>query len=70
MRFSLVDLYSVVDGSQDFDVVDTLPTMYSISATAVVISVLRATKGVFSQYGIVGELIRIGGIGGVFALTL
>jgi len=70
LRFVNVDLYSVVDASQAFDVVDTLPTMYSVSATAVVISVLRATKGVLAQYGLVGEFVRIGGIGGVFVLTL
>lgn len=44
--------------------------MFSVAATGVVVSLLHATTGALAQYGLLGELVRIGGIGGVFALSL
>lgn len=44
--------------------------MFSIAATGIVVSVLHATTGMFSKNGLIGELVRIGGVGGMFALSL
>lgn len=55
---------------QAFEIADTLPTVYSVAITGVVVSVLSASQGVLGQYGVLGELVRVGGIGGVFALLL
>jgi oligosaccharide translocation protein RFT1 len=42
----------------------------SIAISAVVPSIFKATTGMLSKYGIVGELARIGAITGVFGIAL
>lgn len=44
--------------------------MFSIAATGIVVSMIHGSKGLLSQYGVLGELVRVGGIGGVFAMSL
>lgn len=47
---------------------DLLPNVYAIAATAVVPSLLAQTSSLLAAYGILGELVRVGSIGGAFAL--
>lgn len=47
---------------------DLLPNTYAIAATAVVPSLLSQTSSLLAAYGILGELVHVGGIGGAFAL--
>ena len=42
----------------------------SIAIAAVVPSIFKATTGMLSKYGVVGELVRIGAITGVFVVAL
>ena len=42
----------------------------SIAIAAVVPSIFKATTGLLSRYGVVGELARVGAITGVFAVAL
>ncbi|KAK6434894.1 Oligosaccharide translocation protein rft1 [Oleoguttula sp. CCFEE 5521] len=51
----------------DFDMASLLPTPYAIAATAVVPVVLSQTQKYGAAYGLLGELVRVGGIGAVFA---
>lgn len=53
---------------QDFKAMDLLPNTYAIAATAVVPSLLSQTSSLLAAYGILGELVHVGGIGGAFAL--
>ncbi|KAH0289750.1 oligosaccharide translocation protein RFT1 [Aureobasidium namibiae CBS 147.97] len=55
---------------QSFDVTKILPSAASIAIAAVVPSIFKATTGILSKYGVVGELARIGAITGVFAVAL
>lgn len=55
---------------QAFDVTKILPSAVSIAVAAVVPSIFKATTGLLSRYGIIGELARIGAISGVFVLAL
>ncbi|THZ47704.1 oligosaccharide translocation protein RFT1 [Aureobasidium pullulans] len=55
---------------QAFDVTKILPSAVSIAVAAVVPSIFKATTGLLSRYGIIGELARIGAITGVFVLVL
>lgn len=47
-----------------------LPSAVSIAIAAVVPSIFKATAGLLSKYGVVGELARIGAITGVFVVAL
>jgi oligosaccharide translocation protein RFT1 len=60
----------VLTNWQAFDVTKILPSAVSIAIAAVVPSIFKATTGMLSKYGIVGELARIGAITGVFAIAL
>ena len=51
----------------DFKLMDILPNMYAVGGTAVVPSLLARTQGLLGRYGILGNLIRVGAIGSVFA---
>lgn len=44
--------------------------MLSVATTGIVVSILHGTKGMLAQYGLGGELVRIGAIGGIFAISL
>ncbi|KAI4797014.1 oligosaccharide translocation protein RFT1 [Aureobasidium sp. EXF-8845] len=55
---------------QAFDVTRILPSAVSIAIAAVVPSIFKASTGMLSRYGSVGELARIGPITGVFAIAL
>ncbi|THY46490.1 oligosaccharide translocation protein RFT1 [Aureobasidium pullulans] len=55
---------------QAFDVTKILPSAVSIAVAAVVPGIFKATTGMLSRYGIIGELARIGAITGVFVLVL
>ncbi len=50
-----------------FRLVDILPNVYAVGAVAVVPSLLARTKGILGQYGLLGELVRVGLVGGAFA---
>lgn len=47
---------------------DLLPSIYAIAATAVIPSLISQTSSLLTCYGILGELVRVGAIGGAFAL--
>lgn len=47
-----------------------LPSAVSIAIAAVVPSIFKASAGLLSRYGVVGELARIGAIAGVFVIAL
>lgn len=44
-----------------------MPNLYAIAATAVIPSVLSRTQGILHQYGLLGDLVHVGGVGAVFA---
>jgi oligosaccharide translocation protein RFT1 len=60
----------VLTNWQAFEVTKILPSAVSVAVAAVVPSIFKATTGMLSKYGIIGELARIGAITGVFAITL
>lgn len=65
------DTRNTLTVSQKFDIAETLPTMFSVAATGIAVSVIHATAELPpAQYGVIGQLARIGGIGGIFALSL
>lgn len=49
---------------------DMAPNMYATGAAIVIPSLLSQTAGFLAQYGLLGELVRVGAIGGVFALFI
>lgn len=51
----------------EFRLMDILPNVYAMGASAVVPSLLARTRGLLGQYGLIGELVRVGAVGGVFA---
>jgi oligosaccharide translocation protein RFT1 len=51
----------------DFSLQSLLPNVYAVGAAAVVPSLLLRTQGLLARYGVLGELVRLGGIGAVFA---
>ncbi|KAI5211488.1 hypothetical protein AUEXF2481DRAFT_85356 [Aureobasidium subglaciale EXF-2481] len=53
-----------------FEVTKILPSGFSIAIAAVVPSIFKATTGVLSRYGVIGELARIAAISGVFVIAL
>ncbi|KAI4730446.1 oligosaccharide translocation protein RFT1 [Aureobasidium sp. EXF-10728] len=55
---------------QAFDVTKILPSAVSVAIAAVVPSIFKATAGLLSKYGVIGELARIGAITGVFVVAL
>ena len=69
MVFSLYNVV-VLTSRQSFDVTKILPSAVSIAIAAVVPSIFKTTTGILSRYGVMGELVRIGGITGVFAIAL
>lgn len=50
--------------------VDLLPNMYATGAAVVIPSLLSQTSGLFAKYGLLGDLVRVGGIGAAFALLI
>ncbi|KAK4497999.1 hypothetical protein PRZ48_010655 [Zasmidium cellare] len=52
----------------DFKLVDLMPNIYATGAAIVIPSLLSQTSGLLAKYGLLGELVRVGAIGGVFAL--
>ncbi|KAK6431542.1 Oligosaccharide translocation protein rft1 [Oleoguttula sp. CCFEE 5521] len=50
-----------------FDMASLLPSPYAIAATAVVPVVLSQTQKYGAAYGLLGDLLRVGGIGAIFA---
>jgi len=51
----------------EFKLRDILPNLYAVGATAVVPSLLARTQGLLGRYGIMGDLVRVGAIGAIFA---
>ncbi|EGP86627.1 uncharacterized protein MYCGRDRAFT_73547 [Zymoseptoria tritici IPO323] len=66
-NFFFVSSYFKRNG-QDFNLVDILPNPYAIAATAVVPSLLARSGSLTAQYGLLGDLVRVGGVGAAFAL--
>lgn len=52
----------------EFGITDILPNYYATACAVVVPSLIARTSGYLARYGILGELIHVGGIGGLFAL--
>ena len=55
---------------QQFDVQGVLPSAFSVGAGVVSSALLRGPKGPFVRYGILGELVRAGGIAVFFVVCL
>lgn len=51
----------------EFRMMDLLPNVYAVGATAVVPSLLARSQGLLGQYGLLGELARVGVVGASFA---
>ncbi|WPH00194.1 Hypothetical protein R9X50_00301700 [Acrodontium crateriforme] len=51
-----------------FSLMDLVPNIYGMAAMAVVPSLLSRTHGLLGQYGLLGELVRVGAIGSSFAM--
>jgi hypothetical protein len=59
------------EGDARFEGRALLPTPVSLAAAAVVASVVRSTEGVMGgRFGVVGEIGRIGVLGGVLVVVL
>ncbi|GIZ48751.1 hypothetical protein CKM354_001180100 [Cercospora kikuchii] len=54
----------------EFNVTDILPNYYATACAVVVPSLIARTSGFLARYGILGELVHVGGIGGMFALLV
>jgi oligosaccharide translocation protein RFT1 len=52
----------------DFVLSSLLPNIYAMGAAAVVPNLLSQTGHLLNQYGLLGELVRVGAIGGSFAI--
>ncbi|KJY01370.1 hypothetical protein TI39_contig293g00022 [Zymoseptoria brevis] len=66
-NLSFVSSYFERNG-QDFSIAKILPNPYAIAATAVVPSLIARSASLLAQYGLLGDLVRVGGVGAVFAL--
>ncbi|KAK5704648.1 Oligosaccharide translocation protein rft1 [Elasticomyces elasticus] len=53
-----------------FELTDLLPNMYAVGAAVVVPSLLSRTAGMLVRYGLLGELARVGAVGGAFAVFI
>ncbi|KAK5684200.1 Oligosaccharide translocation protein rft1 [Elasticomyces elasticus] len=53
-----------------FELTGLLPNMYAVGAAAVVPSLLNQTAGTLGQYGLFGELARVGAVGGAFTVFI
>ena len=53
--------------SQDFNILSLLPSPYSVAAAAVAPAALSQTKGLLGNYGLLGEFVRVAGVGTVVA---
>lgn len=51
-------------------VADLLPNYFVTAAAAVMPSLMNVTQGLLGRYGLLGDLVRVGGIGGTFALVV
>ncbi|KAF2145104.1 uncharacterized protein K452DRAFT_265730 [Aplosporella prunicola CBS 121167] len=55
---------------EHFDYLATLPKGMSIAAAVTVPGVLKLTEGALARYGLLGELVRAGGVAAVFAVVI
>lgn len=55
-----------------FEVLDVLPSLYPVAVVAVVVvqGLLARTQGMLAGYGVLGDLVVVGGVGGVFAAAV
>lgn len=53
-----------------FGMVDLLPNSFVVAAAVVMPSLIGRMQGLFEVYGLLGDLLRVGGIGGAFALVV
>lgn len=53
-----------------FGLVDLLPNSFVVAAAVVMPSLIGRMQGLFEAYGLLGDLLRVGGIGGAFALVV
>ncbi|KAI6871009.1 Rft-1-domain-containing protein, partial [Hortaea werneckii] len=54
----------------EFKLLELLPNVFAVGVSAVVPSLLSRTAGLLGQYGLLGELVRVGAVGAVFALIV
>ncbi|KAK5115211.1 hypothetical protein LTR85_009969 [Meristemomyces frigidus] len=54
----------------EFKLMDLLPNIYAVGMTAVVPSLLAQSQGLLGRYGLLGNLVRVGMIGGLFTAFL
>lgn len=55
---------------QSFEILDVLPTGFSIAVTAIAALDTGATPNILARYGMLGDLIRAGGVTSLFALAM
>ncbi|RMY96684.1 hypothetical protein D0862_08476 [Hortaea werneckii] len=54
----------------EFKLLELLPNVFAVGVSAIVPSLLSRTTGLLGQYGLLGELVRVGAVGAVFALIV
>ena len=54
----------------EFKAGDLLPNYLIVAAAVVMPSLIGRSRGLLEEYGLVGDLVRVGGIGGAFALVV
>ncbi|KAF2157910.1 Rft-1-domain-containing protein [Myriangium duriaei CBS 260.36] len=54
----------------EFDVLAAVPSAGSVAGAAAVPLLLRASEGMLSSHGVLGELVRVGGVGAVLAVVI
>ena len=55
---------------QTFELLQVLPKAASVGVASAVPFVMGATKGLLDEYGVVGELVRLGAIGILMVLSM
>lgn len=54
----------------DFQILSVMPSGIAVGSAMATATGMNSTKGLLEQYGVVGELVRVGFFGGNFALSL
>ncbi|KAF2213558.1 hypothetical protein CERZMDRAFT_111214 [Cercospora zeae-maydis SCOH1-5] len=52
----------------NFRIAEVLPNHYATACAVVMPSLIARTSGFLAHYGLIGELVHVGGVGGIFAL--
>ena len=55
---------------KEFVLLETLPSSTSIAITAIIPYLLSTTRDSLSQYGVLGELVRVGSVTVLYGVTL